>query len=105
MTERVDYEVRGGGSFKTDDDIDLPNNYVAQKKLLNTFSMMEVDESFFIPELGTINHYNYVFGNACFYEKRYHENFNVAIRFECDDDGVMGLRVWRLPDQERKDKK
>lgn len=103
-TDRTFYKPRGD-CFEIDTDIGLPEDHVSQKKLLNTFARMEVDDSFFIPDLGTVKHYNHIFGNIIFFEKRYKKDFNGTVRFECDDDGVMGLRVWRGPDQERKDRK
>ena len=102
MTERTHYKPRGN-CFEIESDIEIPDNHVSQKKLLNTLARMEVGDSFFIPELGTQKHYNHAYGNICYYEKRYHENFFGMVRFEADEDGVVGLRIWRGEDQERKD--
>jgi hypothetical protein len=63
---------------------------------------MEVGDSFLIPDVGTTKHYKYVYGNIHFFESRYKENFNGVVRFEADEDGVVGLRVWRGEDRERK---
>lgn len=104
MPKRIQYKP-GSESFEIETGIPVPEPHVPQKKLLNTLATLNVGDSFFVPEAGSPKQYNNMYGMVSFYERRYHEDFYGIVRFEADEDGLVGLRVWRGEDRKWEGKK
>ena len=95
----------GSDCFEIETGIPIPEPRTPQGKILNTLATLKVGESFFIPEAGSQKQFNKMYGDIAFYEKRYHKDFHGVVRFEADEDGLVGLRIWRDEDREWKGKK